>query len=445
MKKPMSIQWHITTKCQNHCKHCYLYDEATYGRECSGHLPLEGKIRILDQLEAFGEKWGFSFPDVFVIGGDPLLEDDCFPFLEELKKRGKRISMGGNADELTDENLARLKEIGVTHYQMSLDGMRRTHDLTRRPGSFAGTIEGFSKLAEYGISGGTMATLTPLNVDEFFELLDFVVNNTKARSFGFDFVAKVGNGKNLIGEFTPQQVLDLSKRYLDLKEKYSRTRPDISLGEKPGPFRMLQIARGERVPIDDGEKTCFSNGCLIGRDCLCILSDGTILSCRRFPEIVGKLPEDSIEDILLGNETLKKYRRPQFWKDCGSCMGWNICRGCPAISYGECGDPFVKPSYCFAHLLGFDTYQEHEPVPMDTTYEEEAEFIKNSYPQKYAELLSSRKINPGITRMVMELAGNDDEYKVFAENPEAYFEKNGQDFSPEDRKLTIFRLNNARS
>ncbi len=31
-------------------------------------------------------------------------------------------------------------------------------------------------------------------------------------------------------------------------------------------------------------------------------------------------------------------------------------------------------SLCYAELAGLPTYQEHEPISMDTTYEEEAKF-----------------------------------------------------------------------
>ena len=75
----MSIQWHITTDCQNRCKHCYVFDPATYDRERTCRLSLEDKLKVIDQIDSFGKKWGFRFPVVALMGGDPLLARTGIP------------------------------------------------------------------------------------------------------------------------------------------------------------------------------------------------------------------------------------------------------------------------------------------------------------------------------------------------------------------------------
>ena len=47
------------------------------------------------------------------------------------------LSFGGNPETLTPENIARLKELEVKSYQLSLDGLEAAHDAQRRPGSSA--------------------------------------------------------------------------------------------------------------------------------------------------------------------------------------------------------------------------------------------------------------------------------------------------------------------
>ncbi|MGL6065742.1 MAG: hypothetical protein ACRC0R_01595, partial [Cetobacterium sp.] len=54
-----------------------------------------------------------------------------------------------------------------------------------------------------------------------------------------------------------------------------------------------------------------------------------------------------LEDIFLTDPILKKYRRPEFFKSCGSCKMFKFCRGCPAVAIGETGDEFSKISHCF--------------------------------------------------------------------------------------------------
>ena len=242
---PISIQWHITTDCQNNCRHCYVFDPATYAHERDFGLTLEQKLLAMDKLDAFGKKWGFCFPDVILMGGDPLLARDWYEFAMALRKRGKKIAFGGNPESLTAENLNKLKQLDVKRFQLSLDGLEEAHDQQRRPGSFKNTIEGLSRLKKAGIHGSVMATLTPINVEDFWHLLDFVFYETDAYRFAFEFVSRVGNAHGLDVRFTPEQVLALASKYLDIKNTRATERPEFSFVEKPGLFRLLHMARGE--------------------------------------------------------------------------------------------------------------------------------------------------------------------------------------------------------
>lgn len=443
MNYHLSIQWHITTDCQNRCEHCYVFDPATYDHERRCRLSLKEKLQVMDQFDAFGEKWGFSFSSVILMGGDPLLAPNWYPFAQALRQRGKKLRFGGNPETLTPENIGRLKALGVRNYQLSLDGLEETHDAQRRPGSFRSTLEGIEKLAQAGIQVSVMGTLTPLNIREFWQVADLVFYETKASSFAFDFVSQVGNARGMQVSFTPEQVLDLSRRYLDMKQQRRAQRPDFHFGEKPGIFRLLRVARGEYAHYDQGE-TYPAAGCLIGNNCLCVLSDGVMLSCRRFPEIIGRLPQDNLEDILLAHPILKRYRRPQFWKQCGKCMAWGYCRGCPAVSYGSCGDPFAPLPYCYAHLLGLDTHVEHTPVPMDISREQEAALMKRNLLQTYLNQIQAGTIRPEFSRELQAFCQDETKEQAYLSDPAGWFERHYPQWSQQERHLFNARFNQLR-
>ena len=104
-----------------------------------------------------------------------------------------------------------------------------------------------------------------------------------------------------------------------MKLEHKAQRPGLVFGEKPGLLRLLRAARGgEKYAHYDGGETYPSAGCLIGNNCLCLLSGGTMLSCRRFPKIVGRLPEDNLENVLLKNPVFKRYRRPNLGRRVGN-------------------------------------------------------------------------------------------------------------------------------
>ena len=88
----LSIQWHVTTRCGNRCRHCYMYDGARYETEKQREMDLAGLLRILDSIAAFGEKWEAKVLPFAVSGGDPLLHPDWAAFMGELKLRGKVLS-----------------------------------------------------------------------------------------------------------------------------------------------------------------------------------------------------------------------------------------------------------------------------------------------------------------------------------------------------------------
>ena len=43
-----TLQWHITARCQQHCKHCYMHDEPSYQSELSNELGHEDSIKVIE-------------------------------------------------------------------------------------------------------------------------------------------------------------------------------------------------------------------------------------------------------------------------------------------------------------------------------------------------------------------------------------------------------------
>ena len=438
----ITIQWHITTKCTNNCMHCYMTEQETFTKEQERTLDLSQKIDIVRNLDRFGRKYGFSFNRFVLIGGDPLLAEDVFDFTKLLKRLGKRVSFAGNPETLTNDNCKKLKKYGVPFFNLSLDGLEKTHDKIRGEGSFQRTIEGFEQLNRFKIKSAAMITVTHLNATEFFDIINFLFYETKANGVCFDFCTHIGNASEIPSSITPEMALDISSRYLDMKKEKKKENPNFYFEEKPGFLRLLHLYRKDTV-LWKSEKTKFFAGCHIGCKCQCILSDGTLLACRRLPIIIGRLPEDDFEKIFLMNETLKKYRRPQYFQDCGNCIGWNICRGCPAISSAESGNPFLKPSICFSHLLDMNTHLEHSSISMKTTHKEEASLIQNHVTQGYYMYLLTRWFPTKLSRAVSILR-KDGEIDNFMLNHQKWFLEKAPNLNIDEQATLIYHVNVSR-
>lgn len=106
-------------------------------------------------------------------------------------------------------------------------------------------------------------------------------------------------------------------------------------------------------------------GCYNGFSSLAILANGDVMACRRLNIVIGNLLSDSFEDVFLSHPLMKKFRRREFYHDCGNCEHYLVCQGCPAVSYGDSGDMFAKPSFCFKELLPQTNNKKNfsEPIP----------------------------------------------------------------------------------
>ena len=124
----------------------------------------------MDFCEVYGR-----LPYFYITGGDPILHPDFWRLLALLKEHDIPFAILGNPFHLTDEVCMRLKGYGCRKYQLSLDGMRETHDWFRKPGSFDCTLEKIGCINRAGIRSVVMTTVSGANISEVPDIIDTVV------------------------------------------------------------------------------------------------------------------------------------------------------------------------------------------------------------------------------------------------------------------------------
>ncbi len=425
-KVQLTVQWHITTKCNNRCKHCYVYDPSTYANEAANSLKLRDLIRILDRFEAFEQKWQARISRFVISGGDPLLREDWQPFFSELADRGKQISVLGNPDTLTEETVARLARIGVQSFQMSLDGLEQTHDRFRSKHSFRQTVEKLSLLQRYRIHSNIMFTLFPDNSHELIPLLRYVAENTCATSFNFDMGCFVGNATQLKKGFFPDHLQQLFTGYLAEKKRLIDAGYALHIGEKANLLKLSRFQNQELYPVCSRDMSSVS-GCLAGWTGVTVLNDGTVLACRRLPLKVGNLLEQSFEEIFLGSDLLKKLRRPEYFMGCGKCDFYKFCRGCPSmVSSLTGGDPFAENPLCFRHLINRKTEAVDNTTsspPMEASYEEEFNWVAGRLSSSAQDRFTDLAENKNFNRVFVTLTYSLKKRRAFLSEPNHYISK----------------------
>ncbi len=439
-KLNLSIQWHITTNCGHRCEHCYMYDPLTWPAERNESLSLRDLFRVLDSLCEFEQKWAVDVGHIAVTGGDPLLRKDWKEFVRELRKRGKTVSMMGNPETLTEDNIAALVELGVEHYQLSLDGLEANHDRFRKdPGTFRRTVEKLAQLKQAGIWCNVMFTLFPSNAAELIPLLRFVAEHTAATSFSFDVGVYVGNAANVKRNFTPQELKSILAGYSAEKKRLEEAGFGLGVAEKCSFHQLNRFEMGEFFPYCALELSNIG-GCLIGWNGVAILSNGVVLGCRRLPSLqVGRMPEQSFEDIFLGSPALRQYRRREFFDGCGECDFYMVCRGCPANVYSLTGNALAKNPLCYRHLVNRQTDQRRKiPAgpPLDISYEEEFNWITGNLSTTLRQRFAAYMEDESLCELFVDLAYDLDQRRSFLADPEAYLQ-NANASLPDDQRAFL--------
>jgi len=334
-----------------------MYDEPTYQSEIQNPLSTEECCEVVDhftsmvsRLSEDCRKFGTVVrPRILFSGGDPLLREDFFELLQYAG--GKNISMGimGNPEKVTAEVAERMKKAGVNSYQISIDGMEKTHDAIRKEGSFKDSIRAIRVLKDVGIRDILMFTLSKLNADDLIPLMQ-LASEVGISRFAFARLSSMGEGKKINETFKSYEyriflhsVYEQIKRLKSLRSKTRFTYKDplwAPLRHELGLYKLRENGSPRRI----------YDGCHAGRTFLVLLADGTIYACRRFESPIGDVKRDSLYEVFRDSETLNQIRNPDKFQKCRNCELKRYCRGCPAVAFNSCGSFLGPDPQCWKNI-----------------------------------------------------------------------------------------------
>jgi MoaA/NifB/PqqE/SkfB family radical SAM enzyme len=141
---PILTQLVVTRKCNLTCGYCNEYDTV------SPPVPFEVLKRRIDKIHELGS-WEIEFT-----GGEPMLHPDIYELIAYAKQLGfKKRMMISNAYLFNEKKVRRLNDAGLTHLQISVDGvlpndvtvkvlkpMRKKLEMVARTASFIVTLSG---------------------------------------------------------------------------------------------------------------------------------------------------------------------------------------------------------------------------------------------------------------------------------------------------------------
>ncbi len=343
MKQFFSFQWHITDECDQRCKHCYIFSEDTCKKLDSMNWKQmqETFYNCLDFCRVYNR-----LPYFYITGGDPILHSDFWRLLALLKEKQVPFTILGNPFHLNDQVCRRLKEYGCEKYQLSLDGMKETHDWFRKPGSFDITLEKIGCINRAGIRSVIMTTVSGTNIDQVPDIIDAAVK-AEASVFAFARYCPTSEEKDVgIDPLRYRRLLaDCDRKFKEYQAAGCKT----YFNKKDHLWTLYEYETGEFKIPGTAKEGMIYGGCNCGNCHLTILPTGEVFACRRVQNSrVGNVFEERLADLWVCQ--MEAYRDYTRFEKCSKCELLSWCRGCPAVASGRDGNFYGADPQCWKEI-----------------------------------------------------------------------------------------------
>ena len=341
MTEFFAFQWHITNDCDQRCKHCYIFSEENNKPIITMSYTIIEKVfqNCIRMCEKTGRKAYF-----ILTGGDPILHPDFWKILGLFKENNIPFGILGNPFHLNDTVCQKLHSYGCQFYQLSLDGLKETHDYFRKEGSYNTTLEKISCLKNAGIHANIMTTVSKININEIPGIIDTVVEHG-ADLFSFARYCPTSIEKS--SQMTPEEYHNLLETCWERFKKYEKSNTKFNL--KDHLWTLFLYEKGLFTIPSDLEEDVIYDGCNCGNSHITILPNGDVYACRRMESKVGNALDEEIYDIFFG-EQMNHYRQYEKFEKCSKCELLRFCRGCPAVSYGTTHNMYSADPQCWKEV-----------------------------------------------------------------------------------------------
>jgi radical SAM protein with 4Fe4S-binding SPASM domain len=193
-----------------------------------------------------------------------------------------------------------------------------------------------------------MFTLSQVNKEEIFDVIK-LCDNLKVDFFTFDRLVPGGNAKELKGNLlTPNEYKELLLQIDCLYKNIKNSGTSTLYIFKDNLYNIIGNNTEYLETPHNSYIQKIKRNCLIGKDGFAILSDGTVLACRRLPIKIGKLPDEKILHIFQNSKVLNFLKDFSSIDSCNNCQMEEKCYGCRAVAYAySSGDYNSADPQCF--------------------------------------------------------------------------------------------------
>lgn len=328
----LGFQWHLTNRCNLRCNHCYQ-------SQFQDSLPKETILQMAAKLLRELKERNYHVT-LNLTGGEPfLLGNTFFSLLEFLDTSEvvQELTIITNGLLIEEEDIQKLGTYSkFTTLKVSLEGARATtNDALRGEGTFGKVIQKLREWREKNLNLFEiilMFTVSKKNLAEIEEMF-FLTQNLHLGGLMIERFIPEGRGRGML-----EAVLDSQ----DWKELIQRLVALLDLDADPlelAPYKAFLVRFGKEVEL-------WGAPCNL-KETFCLMPDGTIFPCRRFPYPLGNILKENFFKIIESSVLLQKVTEKNLLQGkCKICSVSN-CFGCRALGYALFHNPFAEDIQCF--------------------------------------------------------------------------------------------------
>ena len=349
-----SIQFELTSRCNERCVHCYIPNE----KKDNGYDMPTRKVKSI--IDEFAEMGGIH---ITFSGGEVFLYKDLMELCDYCRRKDLKISILSNLIALKDSQIPLLKKANLSLIQVSLYSMdANIHDqITQVKGSFIKTKESIEKLVKADIPIQISCPLMKINRNGYDKVLEYGNQlNVKVQT---DFIMMAESNLDTTNlkyrlslEETDKVIRDTIEHNIDYQE--------VTLMKKPKSDDLKY----------NREKFLKQPVCGVGYDNCCITANGDVYPCAGWQDyVLGNVYKQTLKDIWENSSRVKELRKvtEASFPQCIDCEAFNYCSRCLVRNYNESnGDMFNIPKhFCDVAFLNMRLCKEYESFLKSKIYQ----------------------------------------------------------------------------
>ncbi|HSC12078.1 MAG TPA: pyrroloquinoline quinone biosynthesis protein PqqE [Rhodanobacteraceae bacterium] len=324
---PLWLLAELTYRCPLHCVFCY--NPVDFARD-ETELSTADWLRVLGEARALGAvQCGFS-------GGEPLQRDDLEVLVAEARRLGYYTNLLTSGIGLNEERIARLKQAGLDHIQLSFqDSTREVNDFLSSTRTFDLKRKAAALIKSHGYPMVMNCVIHRMNIDHIDRIIELAVE------LDAEYLELANTQFYSWAHINRDHLLPTREQLQSAEAATNRWRE--KLGTRMKIFFVVPDYYETRP------KKCMNGW---GNVFLTIIPDGTALPCHTARMLPGlefpNVRDMSVRDIWYASEGFNRYRGTGWMKEpCRSCPEREKdLGGCRCQAYMLANDPAMADPVC---------------------------------------------------------------------------------------------------